>query len=454
MHWIFLLVLCSSSLHATTPRIAIIGAGLAGLTTAYRLESEGMDVQVFEARTRPGGRVWTYYYTHDDYEELGGKFLLDGGKALNIKALINELDLRIEPYSVSYSTQYYDNGQTYDFYPLFANAPLPSAENYGRLAAYAQNCNHFKQVLDFFLYEHPQLLRLCELRMINYEGSSLEKLDLYCLDLFWKYYSNRYRIAAGEIESVFLNETIKGGSSELIKALIKPLTKQIQYNYPLRTIHVTSDQIGLEFENNECEWFDCVVLAIPCTTLREIKIFPDSLPQDQKKAIATLQYGTNAKILFPVKISDANSPLFSYASDFATYWNDKRSICTCFYGGEAGVFQKEETKIAKARSVLEELYPMLEMTGDAVSVCWASERFSKGSYSNFGVGQYTWFNELSHAFGEEVKHVFRPFGKSLFFAGEHTALFQYGTMEGAVESGERTARMILRAYHRTSDAAL
>jgi monoamine oxidase len=137
MHWIFLLVLCSSSLHATTPRIAIIGAGLAGLTTAYRLESEGMDVQVFEARTRPGGRVWTYYYTHDDYEELGGKFLLDGGKALNIKALINELDLRIEPYSVSYSTQYYDNGQTYDFYPLFANAPLPSAENYGRLAAYA-----------------------------------------------------------------------------------------------------------------------------------------------------------------------------------------------------------------------------------------------------------------------------------------------------------------------------
>jgi cation diffusion facilitator CzcD-associated flavoprotein CzcO len=39
--------------------VAVIGAGLAGLTAAYRLQQRGFDVTVFEARDRVGGRVWT-----------------------------------------------------------------------------------------------------------------------------------------------------------------------------------------------------------------------------------------------------------------------------------------------------------------------------------------------------------------------------------------------------------
>ncbi|CAG7588868.1 MAG: FAD-dependent oxidoreductase [Candidatus Midichloria sp.] len=40
-------------------RIAIIGAGLAGFTTAYRLHKANLNVDVFEARNRVGGRVFT-----------------------------------------------------------------------------------------------------------------------------------------------------------------------------------------------------------------------------------------------------------------------------------------------------------------------------------------------------------------------------------------------------------
>lgn len=39
------------------PKIAIIGAGLAGLASAYYLSKKGYDVEVFEARKRVGGRV-------------------------------------------------------------------------------------------------------------------------------------------------------------------------------------------------------------------------------------------------------------------------------------------------------------------------------------------------------------------------------------------------------------
>ena len=38
-------------------RIAVIGAGISGLTTAYRLQQRGCDVDVFEADARPGGRI-------------------------------------------------------------------------------------------------------------------------------------------------------------------------------------------------------------------------------------------------------------------------------------------------------------------------------------------------------------------------------------------------------------
>ena len=40
-------------------RAAIVGAGLAGLTSAYRLRQAGWDVTVFEASDRSGGRVQT-----------------------------------------------------------------------------------------------------------------------------------------------------------------------------------------------------------------------------------------------------------------------------------------------------------------------------------------------------------------------------------------------------------
>jgi monoamine oxidase len=40
-------------------RVLVLGAGIAGLTTAYELGKAGYDITVLEARERPGGRNWT-----------------------------------------------------------------------------------------------------------------------------------------------------------------------------------------------------------------------------------------------------------------------------------------------------------------------------------------------------------------------------------------------------------
>ena len=60
-------------------RVAVIGAGLAGLSAAYELRRSGHDVTVLEARARPGGRVHTLREPFSDglHAEEGATFVPD-----------------------------------------------------------------------------------------------------------------------------------------------------------------------------------------------------------------------------------------------------------------------------------------------------------------------------------------------------------------------------------------
>jgi monoamine oxidase len=54
-------------------KVAIIGAGAAGLSAAYELRKIGCDVTIFEATNRIGGRIYTHYFGKEKkyYAELG-----------------------------------------------------------------------------------------------------------------------------------------------------------------------------------------------------------------------------------------------------------------------------------------------------------------------------------------------------------------------------------------------
>jgi oxygen-dependent protoporphyrinogen oxidase len=72
-------------------RIAVIGAGISGLTTAYRLQDHGCDVEVFEADSRPGGRIGSS--SRDEYLlEKGPHTILQRNAAT--RDLIDDLGLR------------------------------------------------------------------------------------------------------------------------------------------------------------------------------------------------------------------------------------------------------------------------------------------------------------------------------------------------------------------------
>lgn len=74
----------------------MVGAGLAGLVCAHRLRQAGVDVGVYEAWNRIGGRTFSLrgHYAHGQVAELGGELINSDHRT--IRALAKELELPLD----------------------------------------------------------------------------------------------------------------------------------------------------------------------------------------------------------------------------------------------------------------------------------------------------------------------------------------------------------------------
>ena len=117
----------ASGTKAATPtapgvRVAVIGAGLAGTTAAYRLARSGVRVRLFEARDRIGGRCWTARgFADGQTAEHGGEFI--DTRHVHLRGLATELGLQLDdlwqgdvPDAISPS---WINGGYFDYYDKF-----------------------------------------------------------------------------------------------------------------------------------------------------------------------------------------------------------------------------------------------------------------------------------------------------------------------------------------------
>ncbi|MBD3750683.1 MAG: FAD-dependent oxidoreductase [Sphingobacteriales bacterium] len=71
--------------------VIIIGAGLSGLLTAYRLKKEGIPFKILEARNRVGGRIHTLYTANHAPVEMGATWF--GPQHKHLIALLKELEI-------------------------------------------------------------------------------------------------------------------------------------------------------------------------------------------------------------------------------------------------------------------------------------------------------------------------------------------------------------------------
>jgi len=191
-----------------------------------------------------------------------------------------------------------------------------------------------------------------------------------------------------------------------------------------------------------------MILALPFTLLRKVRIdLP--LPVVKRRAIGTLAYGSNAKLMIGYDRRvwrEAHGANGASMSDlpYQTTWETTRKqpgsggVLTNFTGGRHGLELGQGTPKAQAdaaTAALERVFPGVVAAragAREVRFHWPSHPWTLGSYACFRPGDWS---GLRGAMGEPVG--------GLHFAGEHCALDTQGFMEGGCESGEAAASAVL-----------
>jgi monoamine oxidase len=452
---------------ATQPKIAVIGAGLAGLTCAYRLKQAGLNADVYEASSRIGGRCWSIYDFDPLVAEHGGELIDQGHTAM--RQLVQELGLTLdnllqgEPNGTE--DFYWVNGGKYTYAQLLTDLnglsqklhKDTSAASYPTLwNSYTQRgweLDHMSiiQWLDESIPDRgskSNLGRVLDIAYtIEYGAECSQQSALNLIYLLGYQGAGQFRVFGKSNEKYH----VRGGNDQVVKRLGDALEAQITRNTPLTAIKLNSTgTYTLSFGGSNAT-YDHVVLALPFSLLRSVNYSKAGFEPLKVTAIEELPMGTNSKL--HVEFTDRFWYEFgnngnTYADSYQNTWEVSRAqgggkgkgLLVDYTGGTIGAsFGGNSTPASRAQQFMSQLQPQFpgttvsdHWTGRATIDFWTGYPWTKGSYSYWKVGQYTKFSGM-----EKVRQ------GNCHFAGEHTSQDSQGYLNGAVETGERAADEIL-----------
>ncbi len=461
---------------ATTPRIVIVGAGLAGVRCAHMLWTGGSRIAstVYEAdTTHIGGRCWSLrgYFANGHVAEHGGAFINQNQSA--VRNLATNLGLKQEVVNggdlLTGEEVFWVNGHLYTLsqatadwnavgYPVFQSAyqKAPWPQRYNASTAEGRRLDGLNviQWLDQTGIgsgsNFGQLMQTNVLSEYGGEPSTQSALNLLYL-LAWNN-QNTLVPLPGDDEKYH----IVGGNDQLVSSMVAQLPAgTVKQGQELVAVRDNGDgtttctfQSGRKATDVVA---DHLVLALPFSTLRNVDLSRANLSPLKMQAIQTNGMGQNAKI--HVEVSHKTWPALGYSG--ATYtgpdgnhvaWDDSvpqgagggPAVLLCFPGGDKGQFTLTGAAHGKAPMAdvnwflnqVERVFPGTKAayTGTAYEDHWSLDAWHKGAYSYWKVGQYTAFSGY-----EQVQE------RNIHFAGEHTAPEDQGFLNGGVDSGERAA---------------
>lgn len=456
----------SHSVHTgsrrSRPSVAVVGAGLAGLVAAQRLAEHGVEVTVYEAQRRVGGRAFTFHEQLPWPCDLGGELIAQRHTAL--LGLLRSLDLPLtevsldqvassEPYIVS--GERYTERQIVDALTPVVNAARRELRSLGETtvtwehhspAAAALDALSTAQWLDRHGLTGPARSLLTAVFTAEL-GRELSEQSAFTLVR---------ALGRAETQENWVNShsqwfTVRGGADAPAKALARSLGAKVRLEHALVSVRSRSDGgVTLSFERGATTvevTVDKVILALPFSALRRCEIAVE-MPRHKRRVIAELPYGTSAKVLVVLRerawsrelasgMSYGDGSVYHHAWEATAGTQSPMAVMTAVAGGARGVSVGESNPEAQGQRVidaLEGLWPGVSgaYTGRAVRMHWPTARYSLGSTACYAPGDWC------RLAGAEATSVGR-----IHFAGEHTSGEFAATMNGAVESGERAAREVL-----------
>lgn len=449
--------------------VAIMGAGVSGLTAAYRLLQAGVPCEIFEGSERTGGRILTKTDFNKDamFCELGGE-LVDSNHA-DLIALTRDLGVGIQELKESdrgvdlyfFGGKHYADEELIPAFEPFAKKLAADVEGlYDAEENFTEKAAKFDRIsLPEYLTETGKGVEKWVVDMlrvaytIEYGRDADEQSSLNLIALLKAETSEGFTIFGDSDES----KRIKGGSSSLPNALARALENKVRINkgHPLVNIAQVGSGITLTFAvdgSSKAVKFSRVIGTLPFTMLRQVDgVRALALGENKQRAIAQLGYGNNAKVMYgfterwwrnpAVKLpAPSNGSIFTDLPLQCTWESSrgqtgKSGILTNFLGG-AGAKPFSTERFDKFRDELDRVFPGVagKFDGKRAVMNWPEYKFTRGSYTCPLVGQYTTLLKVA---GEP------ELGGRLVFAGEHTSGDFSGFMNGAVQSGNRAAKEIL-----------
>jgi monoamine oxidase len=450
---------------AAAPRIVVVGAGLAGLTAAYRLKQAGYTAAVHEASDRVGGRCWTIRGAFADGQiaEHGGE-LIDQGHAA-IRQLAQQLGLRLDNLLQAERNgtepTYYFDGAHYSFTDATRDLRdvWPKLHSDASAASYPTLFDNFTP--RGFELDHMSIVQWINESVPGGIGSKLGQL----LDVAYNIEYGAESNVQSSLNLIYLlayqgpgnlrifgksNEKyhVAGGNDQIPTRLAAALAGQITLGSSLVAVRRTNDgTYTLTFRQGgttRTVIADRVVLALPFSILRSsVDISRAGFSALKRTAIAQQGMGTNSKLHVQFRNRhweslDSNGETFA-DTGYQNTWDVTRAqsgasgILVDYTGGTIGASFGTGTPQERAQQFLAQIEPVLpglsaQWNQRATVDFWLGNPFTLGSYSYWKVGQYTQFAGIEG----------RPEGNA-FFAGEHTSIDFQGYLNGAVETGERAA---------------
>ncbi|MDF1503719.1 FAD-dependent oxidoreductase [Roseisolibacter sp. H3M3-2] len=448
--------------------VAVVGAGLAGLTCAVRLREGGVVADVYEASARLGGRCWTRRdgtFRDGQLTEHGGELIDQSHVA--IRQLAQELGLPLdnvlaaEPNGTE--ALYWFDGAPYTYEEATRDLKAvwqPLKRDYveaGYPTSYARSTPRGRaldamSVAAWIEQTVPggrasRLGQLLEVAyVIEYGAEATEQSALNLIYLLGGVGQGQLRVFGPSNEKY----KVRGGNDLLVTRLAERLPQGVRTGKALVGIRRNLARWELRFADGTAQLYDRVVLALPFSILRTVDRAGAGFPAVKERAITELGMGANSKLAvqFETRRWHALGCNGDTTSDrgYQQTWEATRAqpgtrgILVDYTGGQASLAQSGKPTQTLAQQFLAQVAPVLpglQPTPGPGGVRaafddWPAYPWTKGSYSYFRVGQYTAFG------GAEAEAV-----DGCHFAGEHTSVDAQGYLEGAVESGERAAAEVL-----------